>query len=251
MDRLPRPHWLLLLFLNPLLSYASVITFDYATLPSNQGWQFNSLGDSSTVEGAVFQTTGTILQMNTMGTGLHPAGSSSVYTYSNVIDPTKSFELKARARVLTTESVQGEVGWGLAFTVAYDNQALFFGISGENLSIGPAGSSVQYLPFDGTVFHDFKLVGDFLSLTSTLYVDGVSYGLSGSISSLATNALEFGDGSGKTNANAEIAYYEFSQPAESVPSPPMWSLLLFGFVAYNSSNKLLHPILRRDAAPLG
>ena len=100
-----------------LQTSATTISLDFNSLPSAQGWTYNTTGQT---EATIFSVSGTTLHQNSMGTGLGPGGTAfQNYTLDNVVDPTKPFTLEVQARVLESETLDaGGFGFGV-FTGTY------------------------------------------------------------------------------------------------------------------------------------
>ncbi|HBB35257.1 MAG TPA: hypothetical protein DC064_26560 [Cyanobacteria bacterium UBA9273] len=213
---------------------ATTITLEFDSLPSQQGWNYYGVPDYIP-ESSVFSTDGTKLLQNSMGTGLYSSGSN-YYRLWGVPDPNLPFTLEVRARVLQEETnVSYENSFGFFFGATFGSDAVAIAISPNRIQLA------DYTPVSRTIdnrqFHTYLLRGqvgkgfDFLVDNVLIYQGDF---LKGDYPSL----LLFGDGTGGTNAQAELTYFRFSQAhpnSQSVPEP----LSLLGIIGATSLGLLM------------
>ncbi|OLP16315.1 hypothetical protein BST81_22230 [Leptolyngbya sp. 'hensonii'] len=200
---------------------AATLSLDFNSLPSQQGWTYGtSLGFA---EQQIFSVTGTSLIQNSLITGFQSSGGMSYYI-DNQIDPSLPFTFEIRTRILSSPTA----GWSVNY------YGFFFGISigSKYVSIALDERGIQsdftvlspLIPINTKDFHTYRVEGtpekDF-----SLFVDGTLIFQSPLIErgdGSNYNRILFGDGTGGTNANAEITYLSFrqgNQDAQSVPEP--------------------------------
>lgn len=189
--------------------YATVISLNFDTLPSNpaQGWTFGRQGvHAGVAEEDVFSVDGTTLFQNSIGQG--NGGSGGIW-YEFIPDtlPNIMFTLELRARVLENEGDPGQplYGYGFRVQVRGPGGAYMIGFTTDRIR----DYNLQTLLIDNTQFHDYRLQavpgGPY-----ELYRDGLLV-MSGAAVAGGTPFLELGDGTGGTNARAEVTEYVFTQ----------------------------------------
>ena len=128
-------------------SQPTIITLDFDTLPSAQGWAYQ--GNDLNMAPVPFPETeatsvdGTKMTLDTFGEGLVGA----FYSILNVV-PVIPFSLLLRARVLQDENENG-------FLFQARTGVELYRISLDTNSVRAASNPV--VPIDGTVFHDFRM----------------------------------------------------------------------------------------------
>lgn len=197
---------------------AIVITLDFTSLPSAQGWAYFQSG---LPENSVFSVNGSALQQSTVGTGF--GNGNPNYILSGVVNAIDPFDLIVRTRLLATEG--GPSGFGFGVRTAIPNQEYHIGFT--NVNVGDPLGNVAAV--DTTAFHTYRLSATPGS-TYRLFVDGL-LALSGPFSATggALNGVQFGDLNDLTgNANVEITFLQFLQPVTSAPEPGTLLMLTIG-----------------------
>jgi len=189
---------------------AGSIGVSLSSLPSTQGW--TPYIESGQPESAIFTVSGGVLHMDSA------SSTAAYYKVTELVDPALPFTLSARARVL------GGSGQTLAFMVGD-------GTRYAAINLSPTGaldesSRTIIASGDFTVFHDFRMEGDFAS-GYLLYIDDVLAGGAG-FDALEFNGVLFGDSGGIGSGQAQMTAFSFTQ--SSVPAPGSLSLLLLAAV---------------------
>lgn len=184
---------------------AGAVTLGFSSLPSAQGWVYQS--GQGLVETAVASVDGTTLTLDTMGTGIASAGC-----FQSGIIPLTPFSVELRARVQQDEG-PGGIPKGFGFTAFTGTEA--FGIVLDSNSISVLGGPDT--AFNGSVFNTFRMdvtpsVGYELFVNNALFATGLG------VANSAGNSFIFGDGNGVDVANAttEIQFLRVREPAGSV-----------------------------------
>lgn len=186
---------------------AQTTTLAFDSLPSAQGWTYVSNG----AEHSTFSLSGGLLKQHTVGFG----SIYSWYEKRGVVDPTKPFVMKMRARV-TAEDRGSD--YGLSFGQYTGTRAFFFGIAGGRLR--NISGTVLASGLNMSEFHDYRVEGNFATDTYKLYYDNTLISQGGSAASGSNNCILFGDGTPTgSNANAEISMVTFEQAADPDPDP--------------------------------
>lgn len=227
-----------------LPSRADVITLDFNSLPSAQGWTYHASGSqASSTEASVFTANGTSLNLNTVGDYVGSAGGSVYYSMSGVVT-TQPLVWDVRARMLQS---QGNTATALSHTLTLVLQAgsqyYFMSINNNNFHDGDLRLGAWAPGFDPTQYHDYRwMVTPGGSGAYQFLVDGAVM-MTGNASNfsggLAAGTLAFGDGTGGSNINADISYFRFTQgepapdfpTAGAVPEPGTWALMGLGMAA--------------------
>jgi hypothetical protein len=214
---------LLFALLNTKPVRAQSITLDFNSLPSAQGWTYVAFGNN-VPETAVFSASGGMLHQNTIGVGFAGQGSNAYQLY-NAVAPTLPFTLTVRARVLQEGIAYPGYNnpFGFDFSVFTGTEGFLVGLGTNQIMDGTS----QEITFDNTQFHDYRLEGTPGS-GYKLFVDDalVMAGPPRFDNPPLVDQLFLGDGTGGTNARADVAAYTFSQsrPA-AVPEPGALGLL--------------------------
>ena len=181
------------------------MTLDFASLPSSQGWTY--LTNTGAPEPSVYSVTGGVLVSNTMGLGL---GGYAEYDRPEPITDSEPMILEIRARLLNIEGNNaGCHGYGFCFGLWTATRFYQYGVMEDRIRDNcPVQRDIVFL--DTSVFHDYTVVilptGDV-----RFYVDGVFQTMTTSLPLGGTPHLFLGDGTGNTNAHAEVTYYRFRQ----------------------------------------
>ncbi len=203
------------------------VILNMCSLPSTQGWTYSAHGTSRSEEDA-FSIQGSvqdcILHQNTLGMGYQNQGNAG-YTLSDVVDATKPFILKIRAKVTQEEQANDYNHWGFCFEVDTGSEAFGIGISPNVIAALDDWRSDKVLTnsIDNTEFHDYRLEAT-PGVGYKLYVDNVlvGSGLPRSQSDIpdweGLNRIYLGDGTGGCNAIADVASFEFTQSANHTSS---------------------------------
>lgn len=204
---------------------AGVVTMDFSSLPSAQGWTYQRAGNTA-AENVVFSVSGGVLTQNTMGLGIAPEGVNA-YFMSNVANNLDPFQIVVRARVLESEGSVSSNPFGFSFGVYIDNDAYLVGLSPSQIQ----GINQAFVAdIDNTQFHTYEMNGT-PGVGFTLFVDG---NFVGSASALRigppTNGLLLGDSTGGTNARAQVSSFQFRQEAAAIPEPSSVALAGLGIL---------------------
>jgi len=203
--------------------HAAQISLDFTSLPSAQGWGYESTGQVAN-ESSVFSIANGALMQNTMGIGLGLPGSS-VYRLYNQIDPTLPFTLSVRARVVEDESTDFSRPFGFSIAAFTGTEEVGIGLSSKSIqTVDGIMRGADPIAFDTTQFHTYQLLvrpglGYELYVDSNLFTSGSAFPL------VYPNSLLLGDGTGAANARAEITSLSFSQ----IPEPSATALFVAGF----------------------
>jgi len=176
------------------------ISLRFDSLPSAQGWTYFQADDP---EAQIFQANGTSLIQNTIGI----AHGGPNYALFDIVDGSKPFVLKVRARIISYEFA-GPGGFFFDVRTATPNQEYAINFSPFGLT-DPLGNGAAV---NTSVFHEYILKatpGGPYSLT----IDGqFAFGGPFSATGGALNAIQLGDGSDLgANAKVEITEFEFVQ----------------------------------------
>ena len=192
------------------------IVLDPCALPSTQGWTYTAIGNSYPEE-RVFSSVkdpieGCILHQDSMGVGFTDAGGSNGYQRFNVVDPVKPFILKTRARVLEEEQMpSSDNHFGLHLGVYTGTEGFVIGLGPK--TIEDLNSRILSRSIDNTIFHDYRLEGT-PGGGYKFYVDDILVETGTTTACSSPNSLFLGDGTGRQNAKADIASFEFTQSEE-------------------------------------
>jgi hypothetical protein len=200
--------------------WSATVTIDFSSLPSAQGWSYVAAGNN-VPETSVFSLDNGILKQNTIGVGYGDFNGSNRYALESVVDTIRPFTLEVRARVPIEEPATPPNSYGFSF-------GLFTGTEQFAVGIGPNKIEDVHLntittSIDNTVFHDYKLIGT-PGVGWRLFVDNVLIGSGVSRSIAFPNGLFLGDGTGETNAMAEITSFSYTV----VPIPSAMILFISG-----------------------
>jgi len=202
-------------------SLAGDITLNFTSLPSAQGWTYFLVGNSVS-ETSVFSVDGSVLYQNSMGVGYAGQGANG-YAMTGVIDPHKPFTVWIRARVIDEEGDIATNSFGFCFGAHTETGGGFIIGIGKKM-IQACSATVCGLIIDSTinntVFHDYRL--EYIpKVSNKLFVDNVLISEDVPLLySIGMNRIYIGDGTGGTNARAEITYFKFSQRCDDIAVKP-------------------------------
>jgi hypothetical protein len=207
---------------------AADIDLDFSTLPSRQGWTYDSCSWGCYVppEASTFTVDGSTLRMDSMGTGL----SVSDYRYFGAVDPTLPFTISATLRVPAYETTGGAAGRATTFDLVADTGTQEFGVNlnSNTMAINVGGSAPTiYIPIDATVFHNY-MVKAVPNVSDTIFVDGVMVYSGAPMDTGNPDALYIGNASSYENGIAELTSYRFLQ---AVPEPTAVVMFSLGIAA--------------------
>lgn len=193
--------------------------------PANGYSYFNV--NSSLTGPQVWSASGGVVTSNTMGNGFQGQGSS--YAYLPVLPadftPGQDWVLTARVRVLQSETVSFLFGFSLG--AWFDGIGVGLGIVSNGWQSNTLGTGQR----DNTQWTTWRIetqranntysvfVDDQLLLTDSFTIANGSPGFG-----LPANHIFMGDGTGGSNAQAEISSYSFSQ----VPTPGAVAMVALG-----------------------
>lgn len=182
---------------------AATVNLQFDSSPTEQGWMFRGIPTATSTDGSR-------LTINTIGLG----DVMSWFFIQDIVEPDLPFTLSMRARLrpsitdqnkLFFQVRQGHETWG---GTLYENQISI--ISEKNIPI----------PLDGTVFHDFVIIGK-PGVKSDFYVDGkLVQSTKPAKGNNPATSLSFGDGDAvrgqNVNCYVEITHFSFSQVSTSI-----------------------------------
>ena len=187
---------------------AGIITLNFITLPSAQGWTYESAWGLP--ESEIFSVSDGILTQNTLD---YP-WSSECYKLHDVIDPTLPYTISVRARVLAESGYFMHNSFGFGFCSNTGTEEFGIGIGTSRIQDATVTGNVLSTTIDNTQFHDYRLEAT-PGVGYEFYVDDVLIGtgpprlLPGS-----QNLIYFGDLTQGAGAHAEVTRFSFSQGPE-------------------------------------
>ena len=193
------------------------VILDMCSLPSAQGWKYVSVGNS-VPENSVFSIQnldqGCILHQDSLGVGQANQGING-YQINNVVNPSMPFVLKVRARILAEEGDINSNHFGFGFEVGTGAEAFAIMIGPSEIQALDNANENRVLStsIDNTKFHNYRLEGN-PGIGYKLYVDNDLVATGASRVMEGDNRLFLGDGTGGTNAKADVASFEFTQSKE-------------------------------------
>jgi hypothetical protein len=203
------------IFITCSVCTGSVITLDFDSLPSDQGWDFGGWPDACSLSGDV-------LTINTMDFGLNrpgDTGGGASYKRSEVMNM-DTFSLSIRARCLDEEISAWWTPHTFYFAVVVNNQVFNFILGTDKLSLLKGNEApANIYDFDNTEFHNYVLEATPGNPDYTLTVDGthVFQGQAAIADDPSASLIAFGDGASTGNAHGEITSLTFRQPANNTP----------------------------------
>jgi len=215
-------------------SSATIISLDPNSLPSAQGWVYESCssGCNAPLESNTFTSTGGALQMDSTGTG------SSIADYANygIVDPTQGFLLTASVSVGSYISSSVADGRATSFSVLASTGTETFGFSlnSDTVAINAGSSSPMYIPLDSEQSHDYILFAS--PGSESIFVDGaLLYSGTPAESTSTPNGLYIGKTSSYENGVASLTNLSFVQEnltpvVEPVPEATTGAMFSLGLV---------------------
>jgi len=201
-----------IVFLIICTNASASIILNMCALPSTQGWKYVS-GGNSIPEKSIFSIQnldkGCILHQDSMGVGQANQGSNGYLIY-NVVDPSKPFVLKIKARVLAEEGDINSNHFGFCIGVGTGAEAFAIAIGPSTIQATDNENENRVLStsIDNTKFHNYRLEGN-PGIGYKLYVDNDLVATGDPKVIECDNRLYLGDGTGGTNAKADVASFEF------------------------------------------
>jgi hypothetical protein len=203
-----------------MTSIGGAITLHFDSLPSEQGWLYEMSGTPAP-ESRVFSVQDGILSQNSIGIGFAGSGGNG-YNLYDVIDRRLPFALSVRARVLAEEGDLQRNAFGLWFGLFTDTQKVGIGLGTSK--IDDIHGRFVSTTIDNTQLHEYRLEGT-PGFGYQIFVDHTLLGFAPEIQVRGRNHLSFGDGTGGTNARAEVTAYAFIQPRVIAQNPPAGTLV--------------------------
>lgn len=195
----------------------SVITLDFDSLPSSQGWTYVS---GNRPESSIFSVDGTMLTMNSLGTGFRPTPAYHYYEHYNAVDPSQPFTISARVQVVQSEGFDSD----FMLIAQVGTRGVGVGIGTHEIwEVLRTGGALLSTAVDGTQFHNYRLDAN-PTTGFQLYVDEVFIGSGPWADAAVSNRLQFGDGTMDGNSLVKITQYEFRQGiADIAPASLTWN----------------------------
>ncbi len=182
---------------------ADTITLSFNSLPSAQGWTYESDGvpDSDGVpETSIFSVSNGVLTQNTL-----PAPfTTEVYELRGAIDLTVPFTISVRARVLANSRIDDVHPYGFCFAAETGAESFAIGLSPGRIEDSFARELSTTI--DNTTFHDYRLSAT-PGVGYEFFVDGVLVATGPPLSFVTPSRLLFGDCTRARGALAEITSY--------------------------------------------
>ncbi len=207
-----------------LNSRGASVSLSLDSLPSRQGWAYSTTGvDVGTPEASVFTVSDGVLVQDSMGQGF---GHGEIQCARPVVlNEAEPMVLEIRARLTNIEGYEsnGCYGYGFNFGLCTGKHLYQFGMMPDRIRDDcPISHDIVFL--DTTVFHDYRI--EMLpSGTARFFVDGALKTVTSGHSRDIAAKLFLGDGTGTTNARAEVASYRFTQSGSPLPAALSVALL--------------------------
>jgi RHS repeat-associated protein len=201
-------------------SQGGAITLNFDSLPSRQGWTYWPLNNPA-LEADVFSVSGGTLFQNSLGTGFQGQGSNQ-YNFHDVVGDRLPMQIALRARVLEEEGDVARNSYGFSFGEHRGSRSMSNGLG--TAQIMDQTWPLARFPYDNTSFHQYRLEAR-PGLGSRLIIDDTLAGTGPDVTNVFRNLLFLGDGTGGTNARAEVTAYSFTQPRVVGQNPPAGTLV--------------------------
>ncbi len=191
---------------------ASTIILDTGSLPSTQGWEYRAVGvHASTAETDLMSTDGSVLNMNTMGQPFSSyLGSTALYRLSDVVQDSMPTVLQWTSRTLEHETApEGYYGFFVGFRTDFLDYSA--GIFPNHVAIRNGSGWIE-IPIDASEYHTYRIQAIAGSPEYDFYIDdSLQASAVAKWNSAFENSVLFGDGTGRANANSDIASLAFGQ----------------------------------------
>ena len=184
---------------------AQDIQLEFPVLPSAQGWMFQTLNPGTLVESDLFSVDGAMLTQATVGMEIGDCGTGGQAYYLYDVEGLAlhtGWEIEFEARVTAGENIEN-IHFG--FTTQLELQGYLGGVGISPTALQFPGLATYAL--DATVWRTYRLEADLVEGTETVFVDGAEV-WSGTLDSVTTTGLYFGDRNCRSNANGDTRRYE-------------------------------------------
>lgn len=194
----------------PVASAAVIVEMQFGTLPSEQGWIFDPVGNHATVsESTAFTATPNSLVQTTVGLAMEPTTPGAL-SYNYFTEP--ELEVHDVITIFFTTAVTAHEQSRQDFSYAGHRFEVIHNGRSANIGIKPNelfANGTYFTPtgFDGSIQNNYQVTLDTSDNTYRFYWNGdlVNNGVA------ATNAGAAGfrlfDGTGTANANAELTQF--------------------------------------------
>jgi hypothetical protein len=202
---------------------APIVTIQTDSLPSAQGWSYQTSGlHAGTAEVNAFTPGATSLTINTMGAGLNMTSSflgARNFIGESALNSSSTVTISMRARVVSSEVSLYHYGFGTS--VQGGGRWMGFGLSTTSITYTDLQTqTASMLGFNPTQWNDYRMVGNWSTGQFQMFVNDQLV-RTASMGSQHMDANVFiGDSTGTANANVQ-----FSDFSVAVPSPATAGLL--------------------------
>jgi PEP-CTERM motif len=211
----------------PVSASAATITLNFGSLPTAQGWTYIAGGDGAAVtESGAYSIVGGELHQDTLGIGM-TTGGGNYYQHAVTLGASEGWSMTMVARLNSFESVLSPAYPFALFMGGGGGIAVGFG-SNNVQALGDAGLALYGLPggFDPLAYNTYRFTASGGGLQS-FSINGTSIYSNQAFLGGNPGFIEFGDGTGFANANAEVRAFEFA--SNGVPEPASWAMMIAGF----------------------
>jgi beta-lactam-binding protein with PASTA domain len=199
-------------------SRGGAITLNFDSLPSRQGWMYWALNNPA-LEAEVFSVSGGTLFQNSLGTGFQGQGGNQ-YNFHDVVGKRLPMQIALRALVLQEEGDVARNSYGFSFGEHRGTHSMSNGLGTAQIM----DQQMSGFPYDNTSFHQYRLEAR-PGFGSRLIIDNTLAWTAPDVTNVFRNLLFLGDGTGGTNARAEVTAYSFTQPRVVGQNPPAGTLV--------------------------